>query len=160
MVTRAGYWLGTASILAALLMAVLVFAGFSGTDPEAMTVILPHVCSASEIRNIFEMETRQIFIRYMANGQSILNDEHLLPVAADLRRTLRGIMATRAEEVIYFEGDADLSYGEVDGLLRRLHQDLPELQFLLVTPSQRNVLIRERRRWYATMFCRSPQTGT
>ena len=140
--TRADCWLGTASVFAALLMAVLVFAGFAGMDAEAVTVILPHACSTREKSLRGEFEAREVFVHYMANGQSVINDSLLLPVEGDLRRTLRGLMATHAEPMIYFDADADLSYGEVDGLLRLLKEDTPELGIWLMTSSQMKDFVR------------------
>jgi biopolymer transport protein ExbD len=149
MVTRVESWLGMAVVFVTLLMAYGVLTKIS--DERVIPLHLAHVCSQQELSQ--RGDGREIFVRHLTNGQSFVN-QNVMPVESDLRRTIRGIMSTRAEPSLFFAADKDLSYGEVAGLLAKLEHDSPNLVVFLTTRSQSGShYLREAETRNPLIFC-------
>jgi hypothetical protein len=96
-------------------------------------VVLPHLCTQYERMN--KGDSRGVVVRYQPDHSSFVNGQ-IMPVRGDLRREIVGLMSTRQEQVLSFEADESLSYGEVSGILSDLQKDDPNLYIVLFTKKQ------------------------
>ena len=102
-------------------------------SPQGIPVLLPHLCTQYEIEH--RGDGRDVMVRYRVDHSSFVNSR-LMPVEADLRREIKGLMSTRWEQVLSFDADEKLGYGEVLSVLSDLKKDDPELHVALVTKRQ------------------------
>jgi biopolymer transport protein ExbD len=102
-------------------------------SPGGITVLFPHPCTQYENRN--PGHRRDVIVRYHVDHSSFVN-RHLMPVEDDLRREIVTLMSTRHEQVISFEADERLGYGEVLAVLSDLKKDDPELFIALLSKEQ------------------------
>jgi biopolymer transport protein ExbD len=130
MTTRVGDWLGMLVVFASLLVGQRIMAA---NEVYGTEVALGHVCDAAELSR--QGDGRPILVRYAPSGESSING-FANPLESDLRRTLKGTMATRQERAIFFSADERLSYGEVAGLISSMKRANEGLDVFLVTRSQ------------------------
>jgi biopolymer transport protein ExbD len=98
-----------------------------------MPVLLSHRCTAQEEAN--RGDGRWIFVRYRQDHSSLVNDD-LIPVQAELRRTIAGIMATRQQQILFFSAEKQLTYREIFDVFSALRQDNPKLVIVLLPTTQ------------------------
>jgi biopolymer transport protein ExbD len=100
---------------------------------EGVPVLLPRSCS--QYQRINRGDGREVVVRYGFDHSGFVNSE-LMPVESDLRREIVTLMSTRNEQVLSFEADERLDYGEVSSVLSNLKKDDPELFIALLTKKQ------------------------
>jgi biopolymer transport protein ExbD len=132
MAMRIGDSFGLVTVFASLLVAHSVLMK-QYESPRGIPVLLARSCTPSESMN--QGDIRVVMVRYRFDHSSFVNNQ-LMPVEADLRREIKGLMSTRWEQVLSFEADERLRYGEVLSVLSDLKKDDPELFVALLTKSQ------------------------
>jgi len=95
---------------------------------QGTPVLLPHYCSQGG-------DGRDVMVEYRSDHSSLVNRQWM-PVKGDLRREIVRLMITRNEQVLSFEADEKLTYGEVSAILSDLRRDDPEISIILLTKKQ------------------------
>jgi biopolymer transport protein ExbD len=131
MAMRIGDSFGLVAVFSLLLMTHKVLLK-EYESSQGNPVLLPHHCTPSEAMH---SDAREVLVQYKLDHSSFVNRQ-LMPVKDDLRREIERLMSTRNEQVLSFEADEKLTYGEVSAILSDLRKDDPELFIILLTKKQ------------------------
>jgi biopolymer transport protein ExbD len=131
MAMRIGDSFGLVAVFSLLLMTHKVLLK-EYESSQGNPILLPHHCTPSEAMH---SDVRDVLVQYKLDHSSFVNRQ-LMPVKDDLRREIERLMSTRNEQVLSFEADEKLTYGEVSAILSDLRKDDPELFIILLTKKQ------------------------
>jgi hypothetical protein len=128
---------GMSSFAGPIVVCASLLIGQSTLDTEysnlkGVPVFLPHRCIPN---GSTDQGAEGATVRYRIDHSGYVNAD-FAPVEDDLRREVRGRVAWRNEQVIFFAADEGLTYREVATVLSDLRMDDPELNIILMTHSQ------------------------
>jgi biopolymer transport protein ExbD len=98
-------------------------------------------------------DAKDVLVQYKLDHSSFVNRQ-LMPVKDDLRREIERLMSRRNEQVLSFEADEKLTYGEVSAILSDLRKDDPDSSSFSL-PRNRSLCLMTRNGIYSAYPSRS-----